>query len=196
MGLQLEDLRVNVFLDIGPDTKTIVVRSDCNSPQDYEAAQERWKRLREAGGEINLSMIEPFRSRAAKISDLRSAYLLVFAAMGYSWGFIPALEVVRDQIRHPEEELIEPDYFWHWRGWREDPSLRWILWGAGKVDLLHVRLGRHSLILPGLDATAGFYDRLADHVSPGDEVKVRGKAIPWPLTLVAEGDYEIGAQSS
>lgn len=185
-------VEATVWLEIGPDQRKIEVRSDWNSPEVIAEAQEKWRPVLENEGKLHLSTIRPVHGRKAKISDLRSAYLLCFAAFGYSWAFQPALNIVREQIHRFEDELIDSEYFWHWKGWEEDPNVRWIGEVTEPMRMLHVRLGRHSITLPGIGAEEGFYTELAKHFSPGDYLKAEGLLYPWPLTLVAQLDFTIG----
>lgn len=185
-------VEATVWLEIGPDGRKIEVRSEWNSPEVIAEAQEKWRPVLEDEGKLHLSMIRPVHGRKAKISDLRSAYLLCFAAFGYSWAFQPSLNIVREQILRFEDQLIDSEYFWHWQGWEEKSNVRWIGQMTEPVRMFHVRLGRHSITLPGIGAETGFYARLAKHFSPGDSLKAEGLLYPWPLTLVAQLDFSIG----
>jgi len=60
------------------------------------------------GDEITVNFSkDAFAELGAKISWLRSGYLLLFAVFGYSPVFDPALEIVRRQILEPSTSLIK-----------------------------------------------------------------------------------------
>jgi hypothetical protein len=118
--------------------------------------------------------------KRARVSWLRSAYLLMFALAGYRYIFDNALTIVRRQIVDPEIEHI-PAFMGTLSAnppWAERHLLRvrkpeWHQCWA-------VQMGRHVVFLPLLCDT-GFYDRVAAARRPGGALPaLDGDAFLWP----------------
>jgi hypothetical protein len=60
----------------------------------------------EAGGLQLTYKWDTHKRRRADLSWLKAAYIVAFAIWGYSYAFSPALRVVRQQLGHPEDEII------------------------------------------------------------------------------------------
>ena len=58
------------------------------------------------GFEFKLSMTQKYDHRFYKLSQLKSAFLLMFAWLGYRYAFDPRLEAVRRQIQEPENDIL------------------------------------------------------------------------------------------
>lgn len=118
----------------------------------------------------------PFRVRAGW---LRAAYLVAFAAFGYAYVFDASLKRVRDQIRHPDSDVLatfdvlNPE---------SDARLRKLHLIAPPewLHCLAVQMGRHTVFLPwGDDAV---YDRITEHARGADTLQyVPGVEIAWPV---------------
>lgn len=188
--LRLGELELNVDMELEPDGGTFRVLSERNAPETYEKARELYEEADRDGLKFNVSPVRRFHHRKAKIGDLKSAFLIGFAAFGYLWAEHPAVKLVRRQILHPSEEVLEADAFWQWVGWEEDPDLMWLGTAWDPTHLLLVRLGRRTVLLPGWTAPPTFYDAAAEHFGGEEPTRLQLTPVPWPLTLVAELDRE------
>lgn len=116
----------------------------------------------------------------ARVSWLRSAYLVMFAVLGYRYIFSPGLAIVRRQIREPETEHI-PTFLCDLPGdhpWSEKLILRVRepKWQQGWA----VKIGRYMTLLPKPGDTS-FYDRIAEERRKGvGQATVHGDAFEWP----------------
>lgn len=193
--IRVEGVEVNVDMELGPFGGLFRVVGARNPPEKYEKVQEVWEE--QVGAEpprIRVSPTRPFHKRKAAIGDLKSAYLVAFASLGYLWSALPAVKRVREQIRNPGEEILDADVFWHWMGWGEDSDVRWIATASDPIHLIHVRLGRSTVLLPGWSGPEAFYKRAADYFGGENSTEVQLLMVPWPLTLVAELDRAVHAR--
>jgi hypothetical protein len=160
-----------------------------NNPTDHRAAVQSMEDMvgSERWNEFTMTLSLPgFRFNQARMSLLRAGYLTAFAALGYNYVFHPELRRVREQLRNPDSEIL--------RGFLvSDPSQPRVgtslIWAREPdwLDALLVRMGRHTVVLPGLGNPSGFYDRLGDHLSAVGQdgklnIKISGKQLPWPTS--------------
>ena len=64
-----------------------------------------------------------FKWRDAQIGDLKLAYLAAFALFGYQYALHPRLDPIREQIRNPEEQIVEDAWWIAPPALAEDPTL-------------------------------------------------------------------------
>lgn len=182
--LRLSGLRVNVAFQADGETVTMRVLPDGRNNRRGTAAAldtlmnelrsgERW---REAT--FNLTLGRGFKERAPAIGWLRSAYLVLFARLGYAYIARPDFELVRRQIADPDSELLEGYHITDTGAsvdarhiiWVEEPT-----WLAGSFA---VQMGRHIVLLPGVDTAQGFFERLQRQ--DGEAATIRGDGVRWP----------------
>ncbi len=116
----------------------------------------------------------------ARVSWLRSAYLAMFAVLGYRYIFQPGLAIVRRQIREPETEhiptflcVLPGDHPWSERRIIKVLEPEWQQCWA-------VQMGRYMAFLPKPADTA-LYDRIATARREGaDQAIVHGDTFDWP----------------
>jgi len=105
--LGMGGLQLTTELSRSDETINIKVIQKANNPQVIKDASEPG--LLSDGDEIKLSMsIKTYEH--AKLSDLKSAFLLVTALFGYKYAFDPLLDKVREQIRNPDKDLLGMRY--------------------------------------------------------------------------------------
>lgn len=121
-----------------------------------------------------------FDDDRARVSWLRSAYLTLFALMGYSAILRNEMEIVRRQIREPKVSHIptflidtQTDDDWSDRAFGRVMTPTWQrCWG--------IKAGHLVVCLP-LPGDAGLYDRLAGARGEGREgVVAHAEAWEWP----------------
>jgi hypothetical protein len=119
-----------------------------------------------------------FADLGAKISWLRSGYLLLFAVFGYGPVFDPVLDSVRRQIAEPETALMRtftielPDR-WSWAEKRLIKVLE-----ADHGPCWAVQFGRYLVLFP-LAGDASFYERVGREMA-GRRATIRGEPYEWP----------------
>lgn len=153
------------------------------NPAVEQALKERLDERSEEGAwadfEIKLSF-GTHRCEDALAGWLRSAYLAVFSAWGYSYIFRSPLNVVREQIAQPRSKILrvfsltlpKPEF--------DEPHISLIDQPPSLAGHLFVGKGRHAVFLPGLHGN-GLYEELARQSDAGLEANVSAvKEIPWP----------------
>ncbi len=131
---------------------------------------------------LSFSLTDP-NHRLARVSWLKSAYLALFALLGYRYAMHPFLGPVRHQIQNPEQEhlgpfslrLPQPLPFSECRVFRlATPELP-VCWG--------VQMGPILIFLPHGDPDA-LYGRLAELKGQGASFEFKAENSVWPLAPV------------
>lgn len=162
-------------------------RPEDSHPDDVERQTQTFEDAADIGSNdlsLQISPLVQADTKKARVGDLRTAYLVTFAALGYGYILQSDLDPVRRQIRNPKKEILSR--FTVRLGENADPDTR----GAGLMrtpyPCVTVRLGRRLIVLPPLDSDGSFWeeDRSGEHVS------FQGDVIPWPLTLRMDLDFQ------
>lgn len=136
--------------------------------------------------EFEVTARRRFQYRSARVGWLKSAYLVAFAALGYSYILLPQLETIREQIAKPAEQVIEGFTAFRSNGSIADRAL--LLIDQPEVALAVV-MGYHIVLLPSDDSPDGLYDRLGSNIGDGRfEAHPIGE-VPWPRTLLLAMDF-------
>jgi hypothetical protein len=129
--------------------------------------------------------------RRTYVSLLRSAYLIGFARLGYAFAFSKSMKIVKEQIRNPDDLLIEQ---WSLYGPREAATARTmvIIREPEEIRSLGVALGRQLILFPITSDDLGFYPRLVEYL------RSQGTALLKPVgdwySLPSEPVYEFDFQ--
>jgi len=130
---------------------------------------------------IRINFTQRFDHRAALVGWLRSAYLVAFAAFGYSYIIRPSMVVVRQQIGAPKDVIIP--IFSATDGAESDSQVRFIMLvrKPEEMQCVLVKMGRHSIFLPPLEDRGSFYEQFST-VSRDIRLPhaMSGKRVPWP----------------
>lgn len=128
-----------------------------------------------------------YRLHAAKVADLRSAYLAAFAQYGYRYAFHPALDVVREQIAEPQSEIIS-DF---WSAWEAVEGHPMVLKAHQPTDCIVGFFARSLVFLPWPSAASpdDLYQWLAEHLQQGQTIKIDGSSCFWPERMMLTLDF-------
>jgi hypothetical protein len=175
----VDDLRVRATLQAeGSNVKVATIDAQ-NSPRDRQRFANSLLGFTEGTGWKMKLEFGRHHPRSQEVGWLRAGYLAAFSLFGFRYILRPQLDIVRSQIRSPEEmlltriQLIEP---------RNLKSDRWIgvvndrseLYGA-----VVVRMGRHTVVLPSLSDDVDVMK--AVHENPSGELKdVHIDGFFWP----------------
>lgn len=173
--------KVLVNLEVLHKNLNVQLLEELNDPELLQAVNELLPSISEKGTEITFQVKRGFHRRRARVSDLRSAYLLAFCALGYTYAFHPRLDQVRDQIEHHEETIIEG--FW-WTHKKLDPTEKIIAIGEKPFSFVYVKLPRSIIFLPELSGPPDFYKSLSKEISKGEKFHASGVQFDWPNGLV------------
>lgn len=147
--------------------------------------------------EITVTIKNGYDGKSAKVSWLRSAYLAAFAVYGYSYILHPEMDIVRQQIQRPADDLInvfhmtDPDASADTREIIEISAPEWI-------RSIVVKMGQWIVFLPVPDAAPGLYSRIrldyeASRGSAPTTFKIKGTRLGWPEAPQYLADFLRGA---
>lgn len=131
----------------------------------------------------------PLNPRKMEIAWLKAGYLAVFAVFGYRYAVRPELKLVREQIKHPNEDLIK-GFGFHLNDVASDQRhvvlLREPEWARG----IAVQMGSTIILLPFDEEVSAYYSRIAEH--HGERVDFNGTSLGWPERPKYEFDHYPG----
>lgn len=181
---------VNCDLSIKDSSVRIYLLKNRNHPDSSERIKNFFQKLNKTPDEdrptINISTRKRYHAWHSKIGDLRTAYLLCFASLGYSYVFDKRLQPVRDQLMRYSEKII--DAFWFQSDPTDEPDKN--LYIIDKpFSALSVRLGEIFVLLPWFDSPEDFYSFLLHEYPNGGHLNFTGSRLPWPTTLEMNFDF-------
>lgn len=182
LKLHISGEEINAKVAIQGSDVTIEIPGKINDPAAVQRLQESLDRHVEEGtwkeSEFMLSTIYGFKQRRSQLSDLRTGYLAAFAMLGYRYIVHPDLAPVRDQLQHPDQELL-PKGFQTYVGWNtERERAIWII--RDPLPMVFVRIDRCAVVLPSCEATGEPWSTLTGTVADGSRVTLRGARVGWP----------------
>lgn len=182
LKLEMFGENLNVRLLIQEGERKIEIAPGLNDPAVVQRLLEARGRLEQEGAwkdtEFKLTTIQGFKQRRAQLGDLRIAYLAAFAMFGYRYIRLPELAVVRDQLRHPEQDLL-PKGFQTYLGWNTSRERSvWII--RDPVRMIFIRLDRTAVVLPTFEAHGEPWTSFREKVSDESRVSLRGDNVGWP----------------
>lgn len=190
--LEIADTKANVRVSRDIDGTTIIhLQERINDPQVVKRVSEYFERGATPSAlaidELTLTSKTKYHNRRALVSDLRTAYLAAFAALGYRYGFHPRLDIVREQILSPDSPIIH--------GWNLHIN------GAEKHDraiaivrdppAVVVQYGTVGALLPWVAGPNDFYEHLRLTWSPNERLKLKGRRVAWPTHMVMALDLGV-----
>jgi hypothetical protein len=165
-------------------------RSDPRQHAAMTKTLDQWASGDRPGGPMGFELAKRVHVVRARLSWLRAAYLVAFAALGWRYVYMPYLAPLRAQLADPDAMLLPPLAL-------ADPDA-----AAYSRDLLVVQephelrslavvLGHYTVFLPGLEDPQPFMSlgsalsrspvQLTSPGAPGrKQIAWRGKRIPWP----------------
>jgi hypothetical protein len=108
--LEVEGVSVRAEAGLTSDGLTFVPSANRNDPETFEQHNQAWDGLRPAGGSVKFSVVFNYRRSVVAAGWLRSAYLVAFAALGYSYILDSRLNIVRQQIKNAKNEILKEVY--------------------------------------------------------------------------------------
>jgi len=140
---------------------------------------EQFKRVFPKQKQFNLKKTFKINPQIASISDLKTAFLLITAWLGYRYAFDPRLEMVRGQIREPKEEILGPKFLLSPEG-GEDVPAKLIVAIKDPLPCFIVTFTGRAVILPTLDSPVNFYEELSKKWEHPGRKTITGRKYPWP----------------
>jgi hypothetical protein len=194
---QFGDQILNVHLSIKGETNVIDILADQNSPINSEKVHAYFKSLIEEGkgeGEtFKIALSAQAKAWMSDVGDLRTAYLAVFALMGYTYALDTRLDKVRQQIRKPTEKIMNG----FWSRVSVGESERNVMGLLNEpFPLLLVQLGRSRILLPRFEGPLDTYERL-DAIDRGRKpINLLGQSLRWPVQSEFALDFKAKGNAS
>jgi len=168
----------------------INVLQDHSNPEHLATFSDKMESASEVDGIPDLSFGVQWRpgyiANRARVADLRSAYLVAFALLGYRWLLTnPSLDKVRRQIQEPDEEVLS--------GYMFAPpenldSGRRVVLIKEPEPLIWIQLDREGVFLPPIQGRADFYEHMLEEYF-GTNLNLRGHEVQWPTKLEMFADF-------
>jgi hypothetical protein len=178
--LKIAGQEVNVDMAVKGDSVTLSVPGEHNDPATVEELEAALQRHVDEGtwdGEsFGITLQRGYHDKNARAGDLRAAYLVAFAALGYRYVASSALEPVRDQIANPTHDIIPG--FWIAPKELEKPPFLLLLFQP--VHALLVSFPRAAVILPWLGGPLDPYSEIRAKFTSGREAQFKGTSLRWP----------------
>jgi hypothetical protein len=95
------------------------------------------------------------------------------------YAFDPRLTLVRQQILHPDEQVIDGLSITVEQAGND----RYLVLLTEPIPAVLVKFGRSDVLLPWLSSPLNFYDELATTYRPNGPLWVSGQEVEWPTTL-------------
>ena len=139
------------------------------------------------GFEFKRSITHKYDNRFFKLSHLKSAFLIVFAWLGYRYAFDPRLDVVRQQIQEPENDILGTRF---WIEGNESIPLNKIMLLSSPLPIFFVSFNGFCIVLPSLESTGDIYSSLSSYWEKGQRINLQAKmSYSWPDKLQMKLDY-------
>lgn len=179
--LGINGVEVVAYQEIRPDGRSFVIPENQNNPRHHE---QFFKGLAEAeeqrAGQLTYR-VDVMKRRRADLAWLKAAYTVAFATWGYSYAFSPALRVVREQLRRPDDEIIARFKIEN----RASPrTTRFIIYirEPRVLEGVAVGMGQHVVILPSGARDMTIYERLASVLNTSATISLTGDTYYWPTS--------------
>lgn len=153
--------RYSVQISYGTEDNGVTrleVDPDRNTHDRQAAFQDAFHQLARDGHTISLQFAFA-NDQLARVAWLKSAYMVGFAAFGYSYVWSGRLDLVRRQIRRPTESLISTFVVRNEEASESDRRLV-VLGGPEPFQALLVQMGKWFVFLPWLH---DLYPKLEEH---------------------------------
>ena len=168
--------------------------SELNDPDVTRAVTERLENRSSEGTwndfEIKLSLGKHKREDALA-AWLRSAYLAIFSAWGFTYILRTQLDAVREQIRDPDSQALRVFGFTMQKPEYDEPHISLIKRPEPLAGHLAVIMGRQVVYLPGFHSN-DLYRELAREADTGLDAQMSGdKEVIWPKQPRYELDFAL-----
>ena len=177
--LGIDGVEVTAYQEIRPDGRFFAIPENQNNPTDQERFFRGLERVtHQPPGQLTYKR-DLLKRRRADLAWLKAAYIVSFATWGYSYAFSPALRVVRDQLRRPNDEIIRQFKLEN----RSSPrGTRFIIYirEPRSLEGVAVGMGHHIVLLPAEARDMTIYDRLEAALKGDPNLRLTGDTYRWP----------------
>lgn len=177
------------------DIKPVIKANAPNTIENYKKYVRDIPNRASNDFQFELSKSVKYNEHFAKLSYLKSAFLLMFAWLGYRYAFDPRLNIVRNQILNPKNDIIGTK-FWIEHTKDNIPSNK-IMFSKDPLPMFLISFNGFCIILPTLEFKDDTYRSLSNHWGKGSKVNIQAQIVTsWPDQLQMKLDYaQIGHTS-
>ena len=137
--------------------------------------------------QFKVSISHKYDNRLFKLSYLKSAFLLVFAWLGYRYAFDTRLDVVRQQLQEPESDILGTKF---WIEGNESVHVSRIMSLSSTLPMFLVSFNSFCIVLPSLESKGDFYSSLSRYWKRGQRITLQTNIWnSWPAKLQMKLDY-------
>jgi len=153
---------------------------EATHPKDYESHWSWWsQKASEKVLDVQFAVRLPsYDSVRSQIALIKAAYIVAFAAFGYSYTRLPQLDRVRDAIQDPDGGhlrrfpiLLAPD---------QDPGVHRIFAVTHPLRSICVANGQDFILLPWFDSSSSFWGLVGELCAGGAGTITLGVEGHWP----------------
>lgn len=181
--LSLEDLHIATSI-CTENSFDIMPLENANAPNVIERYKRYLMNLSGNNGndlKFQLSISHKYDSRLFKLSHLKSAFLIIFAFLGYRYAFDPRLDGVRQQIQEPENDILGTRF---WIEGNESMPLNMVMFLSSPLPIFLVSFNGFCIVLPSLESKGDIYGSLSSYWERGQKITLQAKMLAsWPAKL-------------
>ena len=137
--------------------------------------------------QFKLSISHKYDSRLFKLSYLKSAFLLLFAWLGYRYAFDTRLNGVRQQLQKPKSDILGTRFWIEGNG---NVPLNKIMFLSSPLPMFLVSFNNFCIVLPSLESKNDIYSSLSQYWERGQRITFETDIwTNWPSKLQMKLDY-------
>jgi hypothetical protein len=188
-SLQIGDDLVNAYVQDANGILKLETPEYMNDPKVIKRVDAYFMSLAQGdawkGAKFHITSQTRCNFKLAKIGDLRAAFLVAFAAFGYRYAFDPRLDIVRQQILNPTDNVIKA---WTITLTQPKDNSNLLLF-VKSLQSIVVKFGRVGILLPWLNSSKDFYSELVTKHESNIHMNIDGEFIKWPAQLDMALDF-------
>ncbi len=185
--LRLAGCLINVRMIADKEQSTFIIPYEMNRPDVHEAFKDQLLALAGGGNVIDQNVQATIDLKTPEIprdlersAILKTAYLIAFSELGYSYVLDRAFDIVRRQIAHPEEPLI--GMFGNGGPLNATGPIAeeglWFITEPRDLPGIYVRFGHFGAVLP-LPGHLTFYSEWRDRFPGEGKPRIRAAPPSW-----------------
>lgn len=190
--LEVYGQRLEASIKSSKGITEIRILTKSNDPKNIEQFKNNMRAISEEGNsdgiEFHLSRRVILDPTLAKIGDLKSAFLLIFALLGYRYAFDNKLDIVRAQLIEPKKDIIGTKF---WVDLDENDALKKAIYiVSNPLPFYFVTFHSYGVILPSINDEIDIYNEIVSYWQKGERISINAdRVIDWPNKLLMNFDY-------
>jgi hypothetical protein len=175
--ISIDGVEVNAYEEILPNGRNFQVPEDQNNPAHKTRFFEI---LQGKTAESSLTYkMNPEKRRRADLAWLKAAYMVAFASWGYIYALSPALDIVRNQLLHNDQDIIRRFKVINRRMPRDNRFLIYVR-KPQEFNSVAVGMGHYIVFLPADARDLTLYSRIEPLLADNKQITLSGDTYHWP----------------